>query len=98
MSGWNDFWKGLGTGIADVFTLGGYSANKNREAQEKYNQEIMQREDNAYRRAVADAEAAGLHPSTVAGTGGAGAGGSASTPQTNMQAIQSLGGLASPTL
>lgn len=46
--------------------------------QKQLNERIMQREDTAYQRAVKDALAAGLSPLTVAGTGGAGAGGSVS--------------------
>lgn len=42
------------------------------------NQTLMNREDNAYQRAVLDAQRAGLSPLTVAGTGGAGAGGTVS--------------------
>lgn len=42
------------------------------------NNQLMQREDTAYQRAVSDARAAGLSPLTVAGTGGAGSGGTVS--------------------
>lgn len=45
------------------------------------NAELISREDNAYQRAVADAQAAGLSPLTVAGTGGAGTGGTVSASQ-----------------
>lgn len=48
------------------------------------NKQIMEREDTAYQRAVADAKAAGLSPLTVAGTGGAGAGGSVSQSNLGM--------------
>lgn len=48
------------------------------------NQQIMEREDTAYQRAVADAKAAGLSPLTVAGTGGAGSGGSVSQSNLGM--------------
>lgn len=46
--------------------------------QKQLNERIMQREDTAYQRAVADAQAAGLSPLVTAGTGGAGAGGTVS--------------------
>lgn len=46
--------------------------------QKQLNERLMQREDTAYQRAVKDALAAGLSPLTVAGTGGAGAGGTVS--------------------
>lgn len=48
------------------------------------NNEIMQREDTAYQRAVADAQAAGLSPLVTAGTGGAGAGGTVSQSNLSM--------------
>lgn len=66
-----------------------FSQNQNNKRQEAWareqfdynkqlNQTIMDREDNAYQRAVLDAQRAGLSPLTVAGTGGAGAGGTVS--------------------
>lgn len=55
-----------------AFTREQYDYNK------QLNSVIMDREDNAYQRAVEDARAAGLSPLTVAGSGGAGAGGTVS--------------------
>lgn len=46
--------------------------------QKQLNSALMSREDTAYQRAVSDAQAAGLSPLVVSGTGGAGSGGSVS--------------------
>lgn len=46
--------------------------------QKQLNNLLMSREDNSYQRAVSDARSSGLSPLVVAGTGGAGSGGSVS--------------------
>lgn len=81
--------------------LGSYAAQKdanrtqmqinqdNLEYQREFNQQVFEREDTAYRRAVTDAESAGL--SALAITGGAGAGGVATAPQMSGDNIQSAG-------
>lgn len=81
--------------------LGSYAAQKsanrtqeqineeNLEYQREFNQQVFEREDTAFRRAVTDAEQAGL--SALAITGGAGAGGVASAPQVSGDNIRSAG-------
>lgn len=60
------------------FTREQYDYNK------QLNETIMAREDTAYQRAVADAQAAGLSPLVTAGTGGAGSGGTVSQSNLSM--------------
>lgn len=76
-------------GAIGATALNAFSTSRNNSKQEAWtqeqfdynrqlNQQIMNREDTAYQRAVADAQAAGLSPLVTAGTGGAGAGGTVS--------------------
>lgn len=65
------FWKGLGTGLADLVTFGGYSKEREREKQEELNKLQREREDNAYQRTVEDMNKAGLNPLTMSGTNNA---------------------------
>lgn len=65
------FWKSLGTGLADIFTFGGYSKEREREKQEELNKLQMEREDTAYQRTVEDMNKAGLNPLTMSGTNNA---------------------------
>lgn len=64
---------------ANEFTREQFDYNK------QLNAELMAREDNAYQRAVVDAQRAGLSPLVVSGTGGAGAGGTVSQSNLSMQ-------------
>ena len=65
------FWNGFKTGLYDIFTLGGYSKERERKKQEELNKLQMQREDNAYQRTVRDMNKAGLNPLTMSGTNSA---------------------------
>lgn len=62
---------------------------QNIEFQRELNEEIFEREDTAYQRAVADATAAGFSPLAV--TGGAGSGGTVSAPQNTFDYSQYAG-------
>ena len=66
-----DFWSGFKTGLYDIFTLGGYSKERERERQEELNKIQMEREDNAYQRTVEDMNKSGLNPLTMSGTNNA---------------------------
>lgn len=77
--------------------------------QKEYNQQIFDREDSSYQRAVADAQAAGLSPLVAAGVSAGQSGGVTSAPQASdnsasirmqgyqgvAQAVQGLGQIAS---
>ncbi len=65
------FWNSFKTGLYDIFTLGGYSKEREREKQEELNKLQMEREDNAYQRTVEDMNKAGLNPLTMSGTNNA---------------------------
>ena len=65
------FWNSFKTGLYDIFTLGGYSKERERKKQEELNKLQMQREDNAYQRTVEDMNKAGLNPLTMSGTNSA---------------------------
>lgn len=58
-------------------------AQANLDYQKEYNQQVFEREDTAYQRAVADAQAAGLSPLVAAGVSAGQSGGVASAPQYN---------------
>lgn len=59
---------GFKTGLADIFTLGGYSKEKQAEEQRRLNELQMQREDNTYQRTINDMSKAGLSPLAMSGT------------------------------
>lgn len=59
--------EGFKTGLADIFTLGGYSKEKQAEEQRRLNELQMQREDNTYQRTVNDMSNAGLSPLAMSG-------------------------------
>lgn len=87
--------KGIAAGvdaISKIFGIGNtiYSNHKEEERytnEQDYNralqQQIFDREDTAYQRAVADAQMAGLSPVVAAGSGGAGTGTVVSAPNKN---------------
>lgn len=60
--------EGFKTGLADIFTLGGYSKEKQAEEQRRLNELQMQREDNTYQRTISDMSNAGLSPLAMSGT------------------------------
>lgn len=60
--------EGFKTGLADIFTLGGYSKEKQAEEQRRLNELQMQREDNTYQRTINDMSKAGLSPLAMSGT------------------------------
>lgn len=60
--------NGFKTGLADIFTLGGYSKEKQAEEQRRLNELQMQREDNTYQRTINDMSKAGLSPLAMSGT------------------------------
>lgn len=65
--------EGFKTGLADIFTLGGYSKEKQAEEQRRLNELQMQREDNTYQRTINDMSNAGLSPLAMSGLNSANA-------------------------
>lgn len=65
--------EGFKTGLADIFTLGGYSKEKQAEEQRRLNEIQMQREDTTYQRTVNDMSKTGLSPLAMNGVNSANA-------------------------
>lgn len=66
-------WEGFKTGLSDIFTLGGYSKEKQAEEQRRLNEIQMQREDTTYQRTVNDMTKTGLSPLAMSGVNSANA-------------------------
>lgn len=85
--------SGVGNVIGSVISANSAEAinEANLEYQREYNQQIFEREDTAYQRAVADAQAAGLSPLVAAGVSAGQSGGVTSAPQLSSDAAQYKG-------